>query len=450
MAPTSGVAMQLLPIIIVVSLLGFFILLTLLALAIHCLRSHQSRRAMVTRIESRRPTKQMTIQSGKVISINKSCETSTANFLSQDVESLRSETQTPSGEKELQIPRSVLLRQSGSSNHNAQRANYEKRQVSEEALQELSQQLRLSSKSTDSRGMFAQERASIATSLKKAYGGSTAHKIESTGLPEGSEIDIEHVSPSTKSRRVSSAPVNGRTSRISTRSFRDSIYNPKKNSRSFKLELKDLNSRPSSWDLSFEALTRSVTRPISKLVAENDQLKAPEESDEDPNRTSFFSNSPTSSIASPPITPLRSISSPSPMGRGLFDRATDSRQSNRSSRLVDTFTELPLPLKQQSSFIDSATTCKSIRDTQDLQRVFSVMSNDSALTFAASDISSTFSLGNALPMPISHPSTVVRSSEIPSTPLTPATPTALYLHRKSGDDRRSKRFPVLPSINTAL
>ena len=436
--------MQLLPIIIVVSLLGFFILLTLVALAIHCFQSHRSRRAMVTRIESRRPTKQMTIQSGKVISINKSCNASTANFLSLDVESLRSETQTPSGERAPQTPQAAVLRPSSSSRDQLQNDESEKWEVSEEALRELTQQLKLSSKSMDSRGFFAQERASIADSLKKAYGCSTAHGTDHVEQPADS--DTEHVSPRTRSRRVSGA--NGRTSRLSTRSFRDSIYNPKKNSRSFKLELKDLSSRPSSWDLSFEALTRSVTRPISKLVAENEQLQAPEESDEDPNRTSFFSNSPTSSIASLPITPLRSVSSPSPMGRGPFDR-TDSRHSNRSSRPADTLTELPLPLKQQCSFTDSATTCRSLRDTQELQRVFSVMSNDSALTFAASDISSTFSLGNALPMPITQPS-AVRSSEIPSTPLTPATPSPLYLHKKAADDRRSRRFAVLPSINTTL
>ena len=434
--------MQLLPIIVVVSLLGFFIILTLIALALHCFTSNRRRRAMVNRIESRRPTKQMAIQGGKVISINRSCEASTANFLSLDLESLGSGPQTPQGEKAPRTPKPVFSRKSQEPS---------KSEVNEESLRMLGQQLRLSSKVTESRGMFAQQRASIVDTVKEDDHGASDNGIECIRPPATAYVETDPVSPLTKNTRTSSAPAGGRTSRLSTRSFRESIYNPKKNSRSFKLELKDLNSRPTSWDLSFEALTKSVTRPISKLVAERDQLKAPDDSDDDdddPNRTSFFSNSPSSSIASQPITPLRSISSPSPMERGPYDRNTDSRLSARSSQPTDPFPKASL--KRQSSFNDSASVCGSLRDTPDLHRVFSVMSNDSALTFAASDISSTFSLGNARSMPISHSNAVLRSPMTPTTPLTPVPPASRYSQRKSASSARSKRFPVLPSINTTL
>ena len=392
----------------------------------------------MNKIESRRPTKQMALQSGRVISINKSCDASTANFLSLDLESSRSETQTPLGKKAPQIPKPTLARHS----------TFMKDSLSEEALQTLTQQLRLSSRANGSHGLLTQERASIAEPLNIADNIRGSCIFKSVDLPKDSDASTGDISPLTKSRRISSTQVNGRTSRLSTRSLRDSLHNPKKNSRSFKLELKDLNSRPSSWDLSFEALTRSVTRPISKLVAEKDQLIAPDESDEDPNRTSFFSNSPSSSVASQPITPLRSVSSPSPMGQNLFDRNVESRLSNRSSRPPGPTCDLPI--KRRSSLVGTASICRSLRDTQDLQRVFSVMSNDSALTFAASDISSTFSLGNARTVPITQPSAVLRSPLTPATPLTPITPGSRYSQRQSTSNRRSKRFAILPPIDTAL
>ena len=188
--------MELLPIIIVLSLLAFFVALMLIILAFQYSRSKTRRKVKQNRHSTesaRQPTRHMTVRNGRVIRLSDSFRNrGSGDFNSQDLSTLRSGESTDSSHtKDLQYPAPLWLAGQRISavctDLEAQRYQDERKRLSEKVFRTLGES-RLQSPTGSLhapkfQGTNKKRQASITESLLKAYKGPAIPGTEPVELP---------------------------------------------------------------------------------------------------------------------------------------------------------------------------------------------------------------------------------------------------------------------------
>ena len=485
--------MRLLPIIIVVSLLAFFIALMLVILACQYARSRTRRRAKRHHTNSHRPTRQLTVRSGKVIPIEQAMQQGGTGLNSVDLTSVKSAISTQGSHEAVQAPAPVhsgnLRRFSAFADPEAQLHTFDRWQFNDKALRTLGQQHLKPLKPPVTRRISDNRKASITESLVKAYQGPPipgSEPIELPASPLSRPLVIRKTSMKkpveNTDNKLSTAPRPQMRSKSVGRSktyydqkvrFQPESTDPRRKSEGGPpSRLKQRLASESVSPLRLAELTQLPTPPFigtpdnfrnSVVKASEDFRTSLDIYDHGPK--SFFSNSPSSSVVSSPIAPLSTATTgvspltpsvptfspmtpsqpafPSPLSvcRGIPNNPSPPRSQPpendtigsspkyKSKRPpdIDTSSYLQRPYSphrnrdSNTSFIDSSSTTKTARtptahtptnlshtpttsrtpkEIRDLHRGPSVMSNRSDVTFAASDISTTWTFGNARQMSI--------------------------------------------------
>ncbi|MCJ1451535.1 hypothetical protein MMC28_001874 [Mycoblastus sanguinarius] len=433
--------MQVLPIIIILSLLGFFILLTLTLFLWQYLRTRRRHEKRKSNSSNSRPTRQLTVRSGKVIPVSDAHETaSTRGPMSLD---LISPVSTHVVEKESEDRRdSQLSKASSSTKHPSEAIDLEAQYRGAEPHHRREQMVEahphtLSAAKSERTTSLTVPRPSLVTiESRRPSTIKSQSRSTSTGQEIADSLQKAYTGPSVlggETHELPASPV-----------LREMAYSSDSRRTS--------DRRPS-------AVTLDSPTTSSRAVSESIQRPAPLFSPvdygprvvrfaamEDLNRRSFLSTteSTSSSIASEPSSPVVKApppsmvtlppysQSPSPLSRELGTGATTSTDQLRS---IATPIDTEAPRVGETSFLGSATL--SEENPNKLKRGVSVMSNRSMLTIASSDISSNWTIGNAHVVNI-YPS-VAQERAMPSY--------ARKLRSKYGrypKGRRDKALPVIP------
>ena len=477
--------MKLLPIIIVVSLLAFFILLMLIILAYQYSRSRARRRAKQSRTSNHKPTRQLTVRSGKVIPVEQAMQQRRAGLHSVDLSSVTSgKSIQESHEAEAQEPAPAysgsLRRFSAFADPEAQLPlhTFDRWQMNDKALRTLGQQHLKPLKPPVMRKISDNRKASITESLVKAYQGppipgsepielpasplSRPLKIRKTSMKKPAETTDDPISATPRPPVRSKSVGRSKTCHDQKVRFQQPNVDPRRKSEGGPpSRLKQTSANEAVPPLPLAELSQLPTPPFigtpdnfrnSVVEASEDFRTSLEIYDHGPK--SFFSNSPSSSVVSsiaplstgvsplspsvPTFSPVNfsQPASPSPLSvyRGIPNnpsppqpRTEKENEASGSPKYkskrppdIDTSSYLqrpydPHPHRDSTiSFIDSSSTTKSVsrtptaartpartpKEIRDLHRGPSVMSNRSDVTFAASDISTTWTFGNARQMSI--------------------------------------------------
>ena len=463
--------MELLPIIIVVSLLGFFVTLTTILFTWQYLKARERRRRRPSGGSNHRPTRQLTLRSGQVIPKSEAQDTaSTRDPVSIDIPS-------PG-------PRSPGSMQIVSYKADARRDSHYRQKIAAQdhghppILADLEAQYQDANRSEkistepprrNEHLVIAKARAqSIPPSIGPDRQGSVT-------VPRPALVNIESRRPSASksagSQRSRSNTSKGQDTqtRRSSREITDSLQKAFKGPAILGGETPELPASPvisnrsthiaeskrtserrpsaqtfDSATLSSRAVSDSIERPAPLFSGVNYTPHVRFAPSDDVNRISFFSttDSTNSSIASAQLSPVSPITrAPPPSKVELVHYSPPSSEKLSSPELAspplfrDTPPQLDTPEFGEKSFFDPATS--SDERPNPLNRGVSVMSNRSVLTIASSEISSNWTIGNAQVVNI-YPSVAQQRSPPPY---------ARTLRSKYGRyprGRRDKALPVIP------
>lgn len=447
--------MQLLPIIIVVSLLVFFIALMLVMLAWHYTKSRKQRTSRHHRVSTDMPTRQLTVRSGRVIPLSQALQKGdTDGFNSLDLSSLRSGGSTHTlPEKEIQYPAPLYIsdRQQSSTpvDLEAQRYRQERQRISEKVLRTLGESQPSSPKALPvprkSRGTNEERQASITESLLKAYKGPPipgTEPVELPAIPLLSPMSVRKLS-----HNGTSTPHQQKTSPPRTKEWRSTSTERPRTLATKTVTFQSPDGRRHSEGSRKQSLPQEVQLPTPRFLGDQDSFRKSVEEHELRHPISFFSNSPSSSIVSQPMNPL-TVSPRTPSTKKHIPRTTihehkadqkqetnkesPPRRENRSSD-IDT----RIPGTRESWLIDSPASNKTPKD---IQRGPSALSDRSDFTYASSEIPTAthWTFGNARALSIA-PSVVPQALSMPPV----QRPKSKY--RRRVRNPREKTLPVLPN-----
>jgi hypothetical protein len=467
--------MELLPIIIVVSLLGFFITLTTILFTWQYLKVRERRRRRRSSGSNHRPTRQLTLRSGQVIPKAEAQDTaSTREPISIDLPSPLSPT-GPTHTVTFEVdarrdsqPRSMIA------------AHEHGRPPILADLEAQYQNIDRSEK-VSSEPPRRKDPSVITNAPSNSIPPcSGSDRKGSPTVPRPALVDIESRRPSAskstgsqRSRSNASKSQESQTSR-SSREITESLQKGFKITSILGGEASELaishgisnrsihivesgrtsERRPSaqtfdSATVSSRVISDSVQRPPPLFSHVDYTPHVRFAATDDVNRISFFSmtNSTDSSVASGQVSPVSPISRAPPSSKVELARYSPPSaeipspiHSASPPPLRDTPPHLDTPEFGEKSFFDSATSSdEPLRLQRDpLHRGVSVMSNRSVLTIASSEISSNWTIGNAKVVNI-YPSVAQHAKSPP--------PYARTLRSKYGRyprGRRDKALPVIP------
>ena len=442
--------MQLLPIFIVVSLLGFFIILTLLLFLWQLLKAQKRSEKQHSDSKNEKPTRQFTVRDGKVIPLSDAQDTaSTRKPISLDLTSPIFNylaEQNLEEQKNQQPPKISIPHWLPTSAIDLEAQHVES--IETPNLREQPKRVRSQN---------------LSSALRTEKNGSST-------VPRPSLVIIESRRPSTikakesQSRRASSSTGKDITDSLQKAYTGPSILGGEMHelpaSPIFHAPSHNSGSRRAS-DRRASAYTVETLAPSSRVISDSVQRPPPLFSpvdysphvsfaptrNRDPTSTSFLSmtNSPSPSEQSEPSEPSSPIVKAPPPSMielphhsatpSVFSRELEKGASSSTDQLRSQLTPIDteVPSIGETSFLDSA----SSDNSKKLRRGVSMMSNRSVLTIASSDISSNWTIGNAQLVNI-YPS-VAPERPIPSY--------ARKLRSKYGRyprGRRDKALPVVP------
>ena len=457
--------MGLLPIIIVVSLLGFFVALTILIFVGQHLRTRDRRRRQrLIANGSEKPTRHLTVRSGRVVPLSEAIQTaSTRQLESLDLSSLRSGFSSKSKitlekppKTEQQTVRPDQRRSSAYTDLEAQDQELERRWEEnmkafhpDERFMESWIAINSRSKNSGKARPPAEDRPStisgqrIAESLRKGFNGPSALAGQSIEIP---------TTPVARPAKVQTIPrKKTNDSGLSAHSRApkgDAVLDNTASSKRFtkkKLKVDQTRNPPVNPRVSF-VLPDNIEMPVPTPAHANSshaRIDSPIQN----TPVSFFSSSesPSSSAISQVTPSLVNAPPPSPV-KASHSQNLQSNSNNvepkriqgaSSRRSRPPHIDTNIPNIRDTSFIDSAESLE--KDNLNLRRGHSHMSNHSVLTFASSEISSIWTFGNAQPVAI----------------VASVAPRTLAMHPKSTrlkskygrrvKSRREKALPILPS-----
>lgn len=404
--------------------------------------------------DNNRPTRQLMVRSGKVIPISEAYQSaSTRDLRSPDIDTIRSVNSLTSKffqDGAVQRPQATKFfdrrTSSGLRDLEAQNEVDATWEANKRALHRPEERLRKSRSHVSSRTRETERRVSassqkIAASLKKAYKGTPALETETVDIPPtlGSKsTEIRTIVRKKKSNPQIKMSLHSRPSETSTERTRHIAPRKRKS--------KPRNSwRASAFDpVGFAVSTNSVQLPPPVLSIDTRGSLSHSKRPTNTTRNSFLS------ISESPVSPESS--------KEVFAKADDATclAKNRGTQNIsplaasddDTTPRPRLKIGRarfngkgtrishlgEISFINSATASTIM--TPRLQRD-STLSNNSIATFASSDISSTWTVGNAQPVTI-FPSVTTNAA--------PPLPDLQKLKSKYGRYPKitEKELPVVP------
>ena len=457
--------MNLIPIVIVVSLLGFFVALTMLIFLGQYLRTRDRRkRQRQTPGGNEKPTRHLTVRSGKVVPRSEAMQTaSTRHLESLDHSSLKSGYSSKSKitlEKPQrsihQLERSDRTRSSAYTDLEAQDQDLEKRWEESMKAFHADERFMESWKAINSRSKKVERSRpqpdkqapaisgqKLAESLQKGYNGPPALAGQPIEVPTATLWEPAKVYTLARKKTNDS----GVTMHSKVQNVEVALHST---ASSRKLQEENLDIDPSHNPLknprvSF-SLPNNVQIPQPEHVA---SVRSPQTRTEPPIHStpvSFFSTSesPDSSAISQVAPSLVNAPPPSPSDIPSYEplqAKSNNRVPTRTSSIETRHNRPPdidtnVPNLRDTSFIDSADS--SEKSYPDLGRGRSVMSNHSVLTFASSEISSIWTFGNAQPV-------AIVASVAPRT--LAMHPSAMRPKSKYGrqlKSRKEKALPILP------
>lgn len=406
--------MQLLPTIIIVSVLGFFLVISIVVFIFLFLKSRKRKREPQFMSDNNRPTRQLILQSGKVIPVSEALQTaSRRDPRSLDLSTMRSGNSLLSRFSRDDIMQTsgatkVLDRRTSSTRDlEAQNEGPESWEAKLRALEERLQKSRsqISTQTGETERRVSASSQKIAASLRKAYKGTPVLETETVDIPStpGSKsTEIRTIVRKKKSGPQNIAILYPRKSGLKKEpGLYAEVRKGKNPSRS--------SSRASAFDpVEFAISTNSVQLPPHSFSTNTHTLSSHSKRPRNLTHDSFLSTS-TSLASSESLRhghhATEEVSSP------LADTQVSHASLHNSSNCDSTLKPKPIPRpkpkvgrsrskgvvpkssrKREVSFIDSAT--ESTTTSPSIQRI-SMMSNNSIATFASSDISSIWTFGNA-------------------------------------------------------
>jgi len=426
----------------------------LVMLAWHYTRSRRQRTSRHRRASTDRPTRQLTVRSGRVVPLSQALQKGdTDGFNSLDLSSLRSGGSTHTlNEKELQYPAPLYTSDRRHSSVpvdlEAQRYRQERQRISEKVLRTLGESQpstpRGLPKPRKLRGTNEERQASITESLLKAYKGPPIPGTESVELPASplsSPIIVRM--PSHKGNKTSHQQ---KSSPSRTKEWRSNSTERPRTLADKTVTFRSPDRRRHSEGGRKPSLPEEILLPTPRFTGDRDSFRKSVEEHGFSHPISFFSNSPSSSIVSQPIVPLDvSPRTPSTQKHILQttmkehqadytqegNRASPPRRKNRPPD-IDT----NIPSTRESWFMDSSGSSKTPKD---IRRGPSALSNCSDITYTSSEIPTAthWTFGNARALSIA-PSVVPQALSMPPV----QRPRSKY--RRRVRNPREKTLPVLP------
>lgn len=446
--------MQLLPIIIVVSLLGLLLIISGSLFAFHYKKVRAHRKTPQMAQENQAPIRQLTVRSGKVIPISEAVPSpSTRDIRSLDLSTIRSGNSTRSKfsqDRILQSPRATIKsfdrrRSSAWADLEAQNEAAETWEANGQRLHHWDERLR-SPQHVHTRSRDADRRVSIssqtiAASLKKAYRGTPVFETQAREIPAILGADPTEIR--TMVRRKKSDPNLARAAPVNTHKngFEATRFpmGPRKSQPGG--QASNRNTAESLQGSGQAVLTKAIQPPQSAF---SNRHSSPVEQPRPPDwtRSSFFSTSVSTASSTQLQQPDTSEKAPpSSLGDRLPSVVRNGylrpKSSRRRPRIKPHKIDTNVPNIRDTSFIDSATS--SPTTAQNLQRE-SMLSSSSLATFASSDLSSTWTYGNAQPIAI-LPGTMSRVPA-PSPAPSPRRPKSKY--GRYPKRRKDKELPIVP------
>lgn len=418
--------MRLLPIIIVMSLLAFFVTLTISIFVVQYLRNPDRRkRQRPIAGGNEKPTRQLTVRSGKVVPRAEAMQTaSTRHLESLDVSSLGSGYSSKVKVTMEKPSRSTPQTKRSERRHSA----YTDLEAQENALEKqweenmkafhVDQRFMESWKAINSRSnktertrpvpesqLPAISGQRIAESLRKGYNGPSALSGQPVDVPAA--LLSKPAKAYTLSRKTTNDSGIMPPSKAQEGDIAPEHIPPSNRHQKEKSDINPNDHPPKSPRVSF-VLPKAIQIPLSVHAASVHSPYTRTESPIHNTPVSFFSTSesPASSAISQVTPSLVNAPPPSPTDMPSSQtlrphevdgtpQRTPSTQSRRNKPLeIDT----NIPNLSDTSFIDSADS--SEKNASDRPRGQSVMSNHSVLTFASSELSSIWTFGNAQPVAI--------------------------------------------------
>lgn len=465
--------MQLLPIIIVVSLLGLLLILSCILFTCYVRKRRTEWREGPEMIHDNH-TRQLTVRSGKVIPKSEAFPTpSTREVRSLDLSTVRSmrsvnSTKTKfSQDRFFHSPRTRSFdrrRSSAAADPEAQNEAAETWEANVKDLRHLDLRLR------DPRFVFHGEgerkgsisSQKIAASLKKAYKGTQTLETETVEIPPTIGSEPTEIRTLVRKRKSDSNLKRSSLVKVIADESETGKVSPTLRKQQSAIQQYSRNASSSFQGAAHAASTKAIQPPppaLLPLVSRHSaaaHLTLPDSR----TRTSFLSTSvsSTSSTHHPPkIDASGRVPPPSPIetptvklimqpannhdGQLRSQLSTESQPSTHSRRMKPPDINTNISDLGETFFIDSATTSTPNANANGVQRD-SFMSSSSLATFASSDLSSTWTFGNAQPIAI-LPSVLSRAA----TAAAAASPNARRPKSKYGrfsKPRREKDLPILP------
>ena len=450
--------MQLLPIIIVVSLLGVLLLISFVLFVCHFTKVRARRKRRSITYDNQRPTRQLTVRSGKVVPLSQAFQTaSTRDFRSLDLSTLRSGNSVKSKfsqDRIRQSPRATMRsfdrrRSSAFADPEAQNDAAETWEANVKDLHFLDERLREPRYAINSQTGETERRESISSqkitaSLKKAYKGTPALETETLELPPipGSQpaeirtIVRKKKSDATvkRSSLIKTCHDGHETAKVSTDLRRhQSESKPPKRNKSKVFQHDPYGVPANGIQVPPAALMSRHSSPEHALMA--DDRTRPSFLSMSVSAASFQSRKPSNIVPPLPLVENQDHQSEhQPNTRHIENELTSHANPDvEPTELHDINSKFSNI--RNASLINSAT--PSTATAQAFQRE-SMMSNSSVATFASSDISSTWTFGNAQPIAI-LPGVIPRATAPSPVSRRPKSKYGRFQKR-----RREKELPVLP------
>lgn len=405
--------------------------------------------------DNQRPTRQLTVRGGKVIPVSEAVQTPSARDVrSVDLSTLRSANSIKSKlsqDRNFQSPRATV--KSFDRRRSSALADLEAQNGAAETWEANVQRLHLSDErlrdpyTAKNRRREADRRVSIssqtiAASLKKAYRGTPAFETQALQIPP-TLLASEPAEIHTKVRKKKRDLNLGRPPSINTykNGFEATRLTPSPREQRPVSQTFNRNTSESLQASGFAVPTKGIEPPKSAFLNRH-SLPAEQPRPLDWTRNSFFS----ASISSASSTQLQQPDPSSLADRQ--DRQSGPRPADRHSQLRPKSSMRNPSMKphridtkvsniRDTSFINSATS--STTTAPNLQRD-SRLSSSSIATFASSDLSSTWTFGNAQPIAILPG--IMSRTPAPSPASTSRRPKSKY--GRYPKKRREKELPVVP------
>lgn len=450
--------MQLLPIIIVVSLLGLLLIASCILFTCY-MRKRRSKWREGPEMIHDNQTRQLTVRSGKVIPKSEAFPTpSTREVRSLDLSTVRSmrsvnSTKTKfSQDRFLHSPRTRSFDRhlsSAAADPEAQNEASETWEANVKDLRHLDLRLRdprfVFNSEGERKGSISSQK--IAASLKKAYKGTPALETETVEIPPTIGSEPTEIRTLVRKKRSDSNLKRSSLVRVILDESDTGKLSPTLRMQQSAIQQYSRNASSKFQGTAHTASAKAIQPPPPALLPLVSRHSAAAHLTLPDNRTRT-----TSSIHPPTIDALGKVPPPSPVGTPTVklltqpannhdgqlrpQLSTESQPSTQSRRMKPPDIDTNISDLGETFFIDSATT--STPNTSGIQRD-SFMSSSSLATFASSDLSSTWTFGNAQPIAI-LPSVLSRATAA-------ASPNARRPKSKYGrfsKPRREKDLPILP------